>query len=183
MGDILSSETADEAARFLLSFVNTTTTISASYALVIILGISFVLLVVLGLVYLAASAIFTGGVGKRSLPDGEDSEIDYKWARILEILDHMEEHFRRLGAQKSDEECRKKLICKLAEKGNKNQDENAKKLLKYASEMSDLYEKRSQDGDRPELRAAQTKAAGFRQAVVQGRKYGNCETAYPKCSS
>jgi hypothetical protein len=116
----------------------------------------------------------------------------------------MEEHFRRLGAQKSDEECRKKLICKLAEKGNKNQDENAKKLLKYASEMryvrehpqrnffkkfqiffvrSDLYEKRSQDGDRPELRAAQTKAAGFRQAVVQGRKYGNCETAYPKCSS
>ena len=62
MGDILSSETADEAARFLLSFVNTTTTISASYALVIILGISFVLLVVLGLVYLAASAIFTGKV-------------------------------------------------------------------------------------------------------------------------
>ena len=53
----------------------------------------------------------------------------------MEILDHMEEHFRRLGAQKSDEECRKKLICKLAEKGNKNQDENAKKLLKYASEM------------------------------------------------
>lgn len=60
LAEILSSETAHTAARLFLSYINSTTTISASYALVIILGISVALLGLLGLAYLAASAIFTG---------------------------------------------------------------------------------------------------------------------------
>ena len=58
--ELISSETANNAARFLLSYINSTTTISASYALVIILGISVALLGILGVAYLAASTIFTG---------------------------------------------------------------------------------------------------------------------------
>ena len=50
---------AEEAGRLLLSFYNTTTTVSASYGLVIILGISFVLLVLLSAVYAAAASLFT----------------------------------------------------------------------------------------------------------------------------
>lgn len=60
LAEILSSETASNAARLFLSYINSTTTISASYALVIILGISLALLSLLGLAYAAASAIFTG---------------------------------------------------------------------------------------------------------------------------
>jgi len=62
LGEILSSETANNAARLFLSYINSTTTISASYALVIILGISLALLALLGLAYMTASAIFTGNV-------------------------------------------------------------------------------------------------------------------------
>ena len=54
------SETADHAARLFLSYINSTTTISASYALIIILGISFALLAVIGFAYILASAAFTG---------------------------------------------------------------------------------------------------------------------------
>ena len=60
LGEFLSSETANSAARLFLSYINSTTTISASYALVIILGISLALLALLGLAYMTASAIFTG---------------------------------------------------------------------------------------------------------------------------
>jgi hypothetical protein len=62
LGELLSSETANNAARLFLSYINSTTTISASYALVIILGISLALLALLGLAYMTASAIFTGNV-------------------------------------------------------------------------------------------------------------------------
>lgn len=54
--------------------------------------------------------------GKRSLPDDED-EADhayYGWARILETLHAMDEHFRQLGLQKSEDECRKRLVCQLS---------------------------------------------------------------------
>jgi hypothetical protein len=56
----IENETAENAARVFLSYINATTTVSASYALAIILGISLVLLVILGLISLASSAVFTG---------------------------------------------------------------------------------------------------------------------------
>lgn len=67
LGQILSSETANSAARLFLSYINSTATVSASYALVIILGISLALLALLGIAYMTASAIFTGTAFKKDL--------------------------------------------------------------------------------------------------------------------
>lgn len=60
MEELISSETANTAARFFLSYINSTTTITASYALVIILGVAVALLGILGIGYMTASTIFTG---------------------------------------------------------------------------------------------------------------------------
>ena len=49
--------------------------------------------------------------GKRSLPDSnEDDILNYKWIRILQILDRMEEKFRYVA----NEDCRKRLVCDLS---------------------------------------------------------------------
>lgn len=73
--------------------------------------------------------------GKRSLPDGADS-LDFNWTRIIQILHEMDEHFRRLGAQKSEDDCRKILICKLIESNDiQYLNDNQSKLVKLTNEL------------------------------------------------
>ena len=59
-GDYSPEDAAANAARLFLSYINSTSTITGSYALAIILGTSLVMLAMTGLAYLVASAIFTG---------------------------------------------------------------------------------------------------------------------------
>lgn len=78
--------------------------------------------------------------GKRSLPDSDDPEgLSYNWARILEILDEMEEYFRRLGAvEKHQEDCRKRIICQLSADVNSLPDKDGKSTKKLASLAKEL---------------------------------------------
>lgn len=88
-------------------------------------------------IYLSGTSV-NSYYGKRSLPDGEEDGLDYNWLRIIEILHEMDEHFRRLGViQTNENDCRKRLICKLFENDNtKNSiDENEQKLKKLASQL------------------------------------------------
>lgn len=62
--------------------------------------------------------------GKRSLPDDEGNELNFQWARIIQILHEMDEHFHRLGAEQSEDDCRKRLVCKLFEEHNDSKDAN-----------------------------------------------------------
>jgi hypothetical protein len=47
----------------------------------------------------------------------------------------MDEHFRRLGAEKSDNDCRKRLICRLFEKNNDGQNDSQRNLVKLTNEL------------------------------------------------
>lgn len=74
--------------------------------------------------------------GKRSLPDGEEDGLDYNWTRIIQILHEMDEHFRRLGAQTNENDCRKRVICKLFEtKNKKTVDKNEQTLKKLTNQL------------------------------------------------
>ena len=69
------------------------------------------------------------------MPDGEETDLDLNWTRILQILHEMDEHFRRLGAEKSDNDCRKRLICRLFEKNNDGQNDSQRNLVKLTNEL------------------------------------------------
>ncbi|KAI9562943.1 hypothetical protein GHT06_010399 [Daphnia sinensis] len=186
LGQILSSETANSAARLFLSYINSTATVSASYALVIILGISLALLALLGIAYMTASAIFTGTsvqsyYGKRSLPDDEGNELNFQWARIIQILHEMDEHFRRLGAEQSEDDCRKRLVCRLFEEHNGSKDANQKQLANLTSELSDIYGNNELDTGRSDVQPFYDSMKAYNEAVTHGKKFKNCASFYPKC--
>ncbi|XP_046450859.1 uncharacterized protein LOC124198850 isoform X2 [Daphnia pulex] len=186
LGEILSSETAHNAARLFLSYINSTTTISASYALVIILGISLALLALLGLAYMTASAIFTGTsvqsyYGKRSIPDGE-GDLDFNWTRIVQILHEMDEHFRRLGAEKNDDDCRKRLICRLFEKNYDIKNESQRNLAKLTNELSGIYKSNKFVTEKLDFKPSYDSMRAYHEANDNG-KFGDCSFFYPKCDN
>lgn len=186
LGQILSSETANSAARLFLSYINSTATVSASYALIIILGISLALLALLGIAYMTASAIFTGTsvqsyYGKRSLPDDEGNELNFQWARIIQILHEMDEHFHRLGAEQSEDDCRKRLVCRLFEEHNDSKDANHRQLANLTNELSDIYGNNELDTGRSDVQPFYDSMKAYNEAVKHGRKFKNCTTLFPKC--
>ena len=79
--------------------------------------------------------------GKRSLPDSDDTSLNYNWARIIQILHEMEEHFHSLGViKKHDEDCKKlSLICQISADEtvpNKSEDKlRTNKLKNLSSEL------------------------------------------------
>lgn len=80
--------------------------------------------------------------GKRSLPDDDDFSMDYSWVRILLILDLMEEHFRRLEAEKKHhEDCRQRIICQLSieKRTTDQQNENQRSIIKLSKELGYYY--------------------------------------------
>ncbi|XP_032784120.1 uncharacterized protein LOC116921867 isoform X2 [Daphnia magna] len=177
----------DVAARNLFNLtVGTSATLSHTNAFFVIILLSGVIFTIFTITAMAASSIFTGTsvqsyYGKRSLPDDEGNELNFQWARIIQILHEMDEHFHRLGAEQSEDDCRKRLVCKLFEEHNDSKDANHRQLANLTNELSDIYGNNELDTGRSDVQPFYDSMKAYNEAVKHGRKFKNCTTLFPKC--
>ncbi|XP_065575272.1 uncharacterized protein LOC136036869 isoform X1 [Artemia franciscana] len=124
---LASRENLEEVGRFFYFYGATNgssiaPTVTPSYALIIVLGISAILLAFLGLLYiLAAKAISEGGRTGRALAPSTSFEIlgnsrnsldrhNLEWTKIIESLMSLNDIFNTMGI--SDHGRRREVICK-----------------------------------------------------------------------